>query len=932
VVAGDAATGQSLATGDVVNTAARLEQAAGSGEILIGSETYRLVRHAVTAEPAAPLSLKGKAEPVPAWRLAAVDMTAGGQARRMDSPMVGRDRQLRVLLDVAERSREERAPQLVTVLGLAGVGKSRLVHEFLGQVRKDATVIRGRCLSYGDAITYWPLSEALRPAAGIEAADSPIEAVERLAVLAAGVPQAKAVAERVAGAIGLAADAAPPGGGQETFWAIRRLFEGMARKQPLVAVFDDVQWATPTFLDLLEHITDWSRDAPILLLAIARPELVEARPTWGGGKMNATSLLLEPLDDSAVGEIVANLVGRQPLPAELARRIAEAAEGNPLFVEELLSMLVDDGILEREGDAFRVTRTPSEIPVPPTVELLLAARLDRLPREERAVLERAAVVGKRFGASEVAQLSPEAERSASLPRLMALVRKEFLRLDEQDPPDLDSLDEEVRFRFRHQLVRDAAYESLPKQERAHLHEAFADWMESTLSARMDELDEVVGYHLEQASTYRRSVRGEDSSGQDLALRAATHLRAGARRAEAVGDTSAVIRLLERTRSLLPAGHAHRSEGLPMLARAYVDAARLPEARAAINEVLEDPQAPPATRAEALELTLLWFSEGHGAAEVRPLTDEALRIRRKLGEPAGLARAFDAASQVEWFLGNLARARDLAEEGLRYARDAGDIGLQAELLMARAIAALLSRSTSIGEGLPLLEEQLDFARQHGLLAAEAMALQGMGMQQGHMGNRERAQRLIDQGRAIQADLGVRMQELAFHGDALLDYWAGDLDSAVNRLRDAYQGLLELGERGYLSTVATDLAQALIDRDELDEADEMLNTAAQTGAEDDVVTQIELKASRARLLARRGSLAQAEALAREAVAEAEASEYFLLFQFAHMALADVLRLAGRIAEAAGEYRAVIAHETARGNRLFLPRLQKELEALERGSQPA
>ena len=218
----------------------------------------------------------------------------------------------------------------------------------------------------------------------------------------------------------------------------------MARRRPLVAVFDDVQWGTPTFLDLLEHITDWSREAPILLLAIARPELLEARPTWGGGKLNATTLLLEPLDDAAVDQILANLVGSRPLPADLARKIEESAEGNPFFVEELLSMLVDEGVLERDGDAYRVTRTLGEIAVPPTIELLLAARLDHLPADERVTLGRASVVGKRFGASEVAQLSPETERETSVMRLMALVRKELVRLDEQ-APELNALDEEMRF-------------------------------------------------------------------------------------------------------------------------------------------------------------------------------------------------------------------------------------------------------------------------------------------------------------------------------------------------------------------------------------------------------------------------------------------------------------------------------------------------------
>jgi class 3 adenylate cyclase len=927
VVAGDATTRQSLATGDVVNTAERLETAAEAGGVLAGAETYRLVRHAVTAEPVQPLTVKGKADPLPAWRLTSVDPTAGAVGRRMDSPMVGRDRQLRILTDAAERSRDERASQLVTVLGLAGVGKSRLVHEFLGRLRAEATVIRGHCLSYGDAITYWPLAEALRAAAGIQPHDTPETAVERLSALAAGMPQARVVTERVAAAIGLGpADGAAATGGQETSWAFRRLFEGLGRRRPLVAVFDDVQWGTPTFLDLVEHIMDWSRDAPILLVAIARPELLEVRPTWGGGKLNATALLLEPLDDASVAQVISNLVGHQPLPAELARRIEEAAEGNPFFVEELLSMLVDDGTLQPDGDAYRVTRTPSQIAVPPTIELLLASRLDHLPEEERAVLGRAAVIGKRCGASEVAELSPQDDRPAVLQRLMALVRKELLRLDEAAAPDIDALDEDVRFRFRHQLVRDAAYESLPKHERARLHEAFADWMERTLGDRVEQLREVIGYHLEQAAAYRKQVDGDDASVRRLALRAAGHLEAAARRADAIWDEVAVLRLLSRANDLRGPDDPQRLANLPMLAKALWLAGRLEEARVALDEVLATPDAEPAARAAALELTWVDIALGKSAGEMKPRVEEALRIRRDLGDPAGIARALLALQDLEWFIGRLRRTSEIAEEALGYARQAGDSELQGRALSLRTRAFLRGLDSDPRRGMSMLEEDLAFAREHGLLAGESVALIDMGMVTGLRGARSEARELIARGLAIQRDLGWEFGVRVFYGDAMLDYWAGDTDVAVDRWRIVYREFVAVGEKGSLSTVATLLAQGLIDLGETQEAEGALRTAEEAGAQDDVYTQVGVKAARARLLARRGASADAESMAREAVRAAEAVEYNELVPTAHLALGDVLRLAGRLDEAAAEWRAMIAFQEARSNQLYVGRLRRELEELE------
>ncbi len=919
VVAGDATTQQSLATGDVVNTAARLEQAAGAGEVLIGPETYRLVRHAVAADEPQPLELKGKADAIRARKVLSVDPSMGGQARRMDSPMVGRDRQLRQLADAAERARDDRAPQLVTVLGLAGVGKSRLVHEFLAGIREEATVIRGRCLSYGDGITYWPLAEALRPLAGIDGEMTPEDATERIRSLLDGLPQADVVAGRVAAAMGLASGGGASSGEQETFWAIRRLFEALARQKPLVAVFDDIQWGTPTFLDLLEHITDWSRDAPILLLAIARPELLEARPTWGGGKLNATTLSLEPLDDTAVQQILTNLLGSQPLPAELAQKIEDAAEGNPFFVEELLSMLVDDGILERDGDAYRVTRTPSEIAVPPTVELLLAARLDHLPADERPVLGRAAVIGKRFGSFEVAQLSPEPERGSTLPRLMGLVRKELVRLDEQATPDLDELDEDLRFRFRHQLVRDAAYDSLPKGERARLHEAFADWMESRLATRMNELHEVVGYHLEQACLYLRSVGGATESATRLAQRAAAHLAAGAEQAHARGDLRAMQELLQRGVALLPAGDPNRLKLLPRVADAFREVGRLDEAQAILHEVLSTPGVDEATRASALEMVELRLLRGMSAAELDPMVSEALEIRRRLGEPGGLARALEAKARLLWFRGQLGAATEANREALPLAQTAGDIDLQSQIMEMLLISDAMSRMG--GErNITQLQELQDFARTNGLLLVEAGTTVGWAMRAAMAGDRDAAFRGLAQRDEMLADLGTFVWNLSRAPNGAIHGMFGETEAAILEYQRGVKRLQEVGERGYLSSEASELALCLLDAERVDEAKAALEIARDAGATDDAVTQCEILAADARILAREGDLEGAERTARAAVAAADATEYIMIFTQSRLALADVLRLAGRGDEAISTLEEAAATEERRGNKTYAATIRR------------
>ena len=920
VVAGDPSVGQTFVTGDTVNTAARLEQAAQPGEILLGQSTYRLVRDAVVAEPIEPIEAKGKAEPLPAYRLMSVTAGAAGHARGLDAPMVGRAREIHVLTDAFERAVADQAGQLVTMLGTAGVGKTRLVQEFRQRVNGEATCLQGRCLSYGDGITYWPLADALRGAVAIDE-DKPAESWRAgLLELVAGQPHAKAIVEQVAGLIGVGD---PGGGDDEAFWAVRRLLEGMARQRPLVLVIDDLHWATPTFLDLMEHIADWTRDAPILLVCMARPELLDARPGWGGGKMNATTFLLEPLNAESIDELLAHLLGGASVGTGLPRRIAAAAEGNPLFVEELVTMLAERDELV-EHDERRPGAMATKLDVPPTIEALMAARLDQLPGGDRGVLERGSVIGAQFGAGEVAYLSNEGSPASVRPALMALVRRDMLRPDADAAMPMGTDDE--GFRFRHQLIRDGAYAGMSKGERARLHERYASLLEGLSGDQLRQLDEVVGYHLEQAHVLWTALGGQPETG-DTGSRAARHLGTAGLRALERWDRAAAANLLARAATLLPDADPQRIAFLPQLADALIGLGRFDEGQAVLSHAIEATAdgSDPAARVRALlGRAGLARLKGANTTEMMPDIQEALGIAEATGDLTQLATVQISLALLSADVGRLGEARSELDLAIDAALQSGDLSREG------AARSMLGWVTWLGMNATaditrVQADNLAFAEEHGRRGMVAVTLRAKAVEEARRGRLSEARRLMAESLAIIDDLGG--SPILRAGFSLERGWVESLasDPAARErvLREGYDQLNAMGVLGILSTIAADLADALVELGRFDEAQATCAVAEEIGTEDDALTQVRVRLVRGRLAAARGTMNEALTFAASAVALADQGEFYALRTESRLVFAQLLLDAGRLDEARARAQEVVDLAQVRGDVIFEARATDLIE---------
>jgi class 3 adenylate cyclase/tetratricopeptide (TPR) repeat protein len=873
---GEVVTGgtETLATGDAVNIAARLEQAAASGEVLIGAETYALVRDAVEAELLAPLEVKGKSSALTAYRVR--DVT-GSPTRRHAAPMVGRAYELESLGRAFERTVKESTCHLFTLLGNAGVGKSRLVDEFLARV-EGATVLRGRCLSYGEGITYWSLVEILKQLPSLPEDDS----VRRPLLAALGeldVPTTPA----------------------ETAWAARRALEVAAAAGAVIVVFDDIQWGETAFLDLIEHVSDMSRGAPILLLCMARPELLEVRPGWGGGKLNATTVLLEGLHAGDTDALVELLLGESN--PELVHRITDAADGNPLFVEEMVELARESG---------------GEVAVPPTIHALLAARLDSLPPAERAVLGRAAIEGQVFHRGAVAALGPDEGQIDS--RLGSLVRKELVR------PNAPMLPHEDAYRFRHLLIRDAAYDSLPKEIRVDLHERFAVWL-GEHGADLVELDEIAGYHLEQAARYAAELGTPDPG---RSSRAADHLAAAARRAEDHGDSGAEVNLLRRALDLLDDSDQRRPGLLLRYGRVLTHAGPLDAAVVALAEAAETGEPATAALARALLENTRALQGETPNVELLPLLQASIAELERLDDRDALAEALVLLSLAFFWVGRLSDSRATAERALVCAREAANTTTELRAIRLASTATMWS-DAPWSEVARINRELLGEAERFGSPVI-AWALDVLARVAWHGGDFDEARRLQADSMRINEELGIMMSAVTQRMElGYLELHAGDARAAERAFREGWERLGELGEQGIRSTMGSLLAEALVRQGRLDEAEWFVDEAEQLGPDDDFVTVSHALVVRALVASKRGDHERAVELAQNALAVVDGTEYVPLHAEFRVHLAEVLIDAGRGSEAEAPLAEAIAIADAKEDVVVAKRARELLERAALGSMP-
>ena len=883
VVVGDARAGGSRATGDAVNVAARLQGAAEPGEILLGDSTWRMVRDgAVTGEPRE-IKVKGRDEPVVVRSLISVDQSAEAIHRRIGGPMVGRDRELGILRAAFERTVAEERCVLVTVLGSAGVGKSRLVQEFLDEARAKATVLSGRCLPYGQTITWHPVAELLRSAVDLDETATPALVLDRLGFRLAGIPDADAIVARLGELLGAGAQA-ETGPVEELFWAVRRLVERLAAQGPVILVIDDLQWAEPAFLDLVEHLADWVQAVPVLLLGMARPELLDLRPGWGGGKPDATTFLLEPLPAAETERLVAALLEGGTLEPAARARIAAAADGNPLFVEQVIEMLLDDGVVRRKADGQLEIGNLETISVPPTIQALLAARLDRLSEPERRTIERASVVGKEFGQLDVSELTPAESRPNVAGQLMALVRKELIR------PDRRRDDGAETYRFRHLLIRDAAYESLPKAERAELHERFADWLERTTGARLVELDEITGYHLDQARAYRLDLGPEDDHTRALAMRAGRRLAAAGRRTADREEVASAIRLLSRAEALLVEDPRARFDVLMRLVDVVFSQDYPTAMRAARQAEAVGAQLGPL----AVRRAQLWIASIRAMSEpafivsgVQTEAEASIGDYEKAGDIEGVLDCFQMLVVIQLNLAHWTAAVRWARRGMERAAEAG-LERQRSEFAASIANAVVWGSTPIAEGLATVDALLAAT---GRRAARSLMLSTRAVLLGLAGDRPGFEAALGEATTIRNELGLPP---LFFRSAYAEYGLDNLDGAVHTARQAAADLERRGETGARSTMLGLSSWVLVLQGKDDEALAAAAEARRLGAEDDAVTQIQWRSTSAVVLARRGDPDEADRLSLEALSISAGTDS-IDAATAWLARSMTLAILGRAAEA-------------------------------------
>jgi class 3 adenylate cyclase/ATP/maltotriose-dependent transcriptional regulator MalT len=852
-----------FATGEAVTLAARLQQAAGAGEVLIGPHAYRLTSDRVQTEDVGPLDVKGFGERIWTWR--ATGVRDDVVPRSLAAPLVGRETELELLQNTYERAVRNRRAHLFTIYGDPGVGKSRLAREFVEGL-EGATVLVGRSLPYGESVTYWPLAEMVKSAAGITDDDPLDVAVEKL--------RESCENEAIADLLGLASGVLEAVKGersqQEIAWAAREWVERMAQDQPLVLAFEDIHWAEDALLDLIEHLAEWVRDAPLLILVLARAELLDVRPGWGGGRLRATAIELEPLGRDESEELVDALVSGEAIDAEARSALLDKTEGNPLFVEETVRMLA-----ECEG------RPLSEFAsrIPDTLQALIAARIDRLPPEEKAVLQRASVIGRTFWGGAIDELTPEAEDLDSV--LETLLLREFLV-----PESRSTISGETAYRFKHVLIREVAYGGLSKSARADLHGRFAGWLRERAG---EELLEIRAYHLDHAAALIAELDG--GAPPELAHEAAEALETAGRRSLAREANRSARKQLQRALELEPT-----LERRYQAAKAAWRLGDLPVVSKEMERV----------RAEAAEEGDRWC-EARALAALAEVTlsrggdvEEAVRLAALVLDVADgndYEPRFDALhvlNTAAWWRGRLADSEGYARDQLALAQEAGrpDLESRAAIDLSGAHAA----RKEYDQAAPLVARALELAEESGSIVAKGHALASAGDFAIYREDFDEARGKLEEARALYEETGVASYlGRVLYRLAVVAWSQEDLDRAERLSRESIRTLAPLEDRGTLCEAQRRLAEVLLAKDKVDEAERYAEEALETVGPQDMSSQASTRYTLARVRSAQGRSEDAEKLLREAVDIIDQTEYRIFGSDSLRYLVQLLRDSGREDEA-------------------------------------
>jgi class 3 adenylate cyclase/tetratricopeptide (TPR) repeat protein len=909
----DSSMASVLVIGDAVNIAARLQQIAAPHEILLGPDTHALVSHRVRVAPVKPLTLKGKSTAIPGYRLIGLQAVAD---RRSVSPMVGRDTEFERLRAALERVVAHDSCELITILASAGVGKSRLAAEFLTWARTRATTLQGHCLAYGEAVTFWPVEGMIRQAAELSDECSPDDARTRIILLLGDDRDGTTVAERCLRVLRLGGQSAT---NEEIFWAVRKVIEAVARSQPAVVVFEDTHWAEPALLDLIEHIADWAQGVPLLLLCLARPTLLEARPTWAGERSNSSLIELQPLSGAESTAVVENLLGGGVLPERARQYITYTAEGNPLYLEELLSMLLVERLLVPESGRWTLTRDLHDVTIPLGIQALLTARLERLATEERVALEFASVLGTECPPDGLSHVVPSDLGAGLVSILGSLVDKGFMRMQ-------PAAAGEESYRFHHVLLRDAAYHGMSMEARAKAHRRAAHWLET--AERIGEHDELIGYHLEKAYRSLEKLGRLDDAAGKLAGKGAERLAAAGRSAFARGDMLAACNLLSRSVSL-PGNEALRLWLLPDLSEALMSTGELERADAVITQALEAAGTSGDERlrahAQLVRAAQRVFTrpEARMADALRDV-EATIAVFEQLGDELGLARGWRFLAIIHFTLARFRAATDAMDVAAAHAHNAGERRLELEALAWLPLFVWAGPAPP-EPGVSRCQEIVE--RADGDRQVEASALLAIAGFEAMRGRFDVARTSLERARRLLEDLGLRVwiggPWSQFSG--LTELLAGDYEAAEEHLRLGYETLLRVGESGWLSTVVALLAQTLYAQGRDDEADHFAGLGEEAADAEDVYSQIAYRCVRAKIRARSGRLAEAEGLAREAVQFSEGADFPHIHATSLADLGEVLELAGRPAEAISALRSALRLFEGKGNTVTAGRVQADIDRL-------